>query len=88
VLQVLKPWSARPPKLREPEPPLSDVAAEEGVSPSLVSTALSSQDGADDALEDPAVPSVRSADAIDRTADEPEVDSAVEATRPNRALDW
>lgn len=41
VLQYLKAWSAAPPKLREePEPPTRPVA--------LVSTALSSQDGAED----------------------------------------
>ncbi|MCW2693676.1 MAG: hypothetical protein JWM67_2280 [Mycobacterium sp.] len=42
VVQKLKAWSARPPKLREPSP---DEISEPGVARALVSTALSSQDG-------------------------------------------
>jgi hypothetical protein len=45
VMQSLKPWAARPPKLREPDPEPAEIATEEGVTPALVSTALSSQDG-------------------------------------------
>jgi hypothetical protein len=45
VMQSLKPWAARPPKLREADPEPAEIAADEGVVPALVSTALSSQDG-------------------------------------------
>ncbi len=44
VVQNLRPWSAKPPKLRQPEP---ESVAEPKVPTELVSTALSSQDGAD-----------------------------------------
>ncbi|GAA4438905.1 stress response protein [Phytohabitans houttuyneae] len=42
VIQNLKPWMPAPPRLRTPE----DIQPVEPVSPSLVSTAISSQDGA------------------------------------------
>jgi hypothetical protein len=42
VVQNLKVWSAAPPRMREPEP----TELEPGMQPALVSTALSSQDGA------------------------------------------
>lgn len=44
VLQVLKAWSARPPRMREPADQV-DLAREQETEPALVSTALSSQDG-------------------------------------------
>lgn len=44
VVQNLRPWSAKPPKLRHPEP---DEVAEPSVPKDLVSTSLSSQDGAE-----------------------------------------
>lgn len=48
VMQQLKAWSATPPRLR-PEP--TQEVAEQAVAPALVSTALSSQDGADAAAQ-------------------------------------
>lgn len=44
VLQGLKAWSAKPPRLREPADVI-ELAKEQDVAPALVSTALSSQDG-------------------------------------------
>ncbi len=44
VLQGLKTWSAKPPRMREPTD-VSDLARDQDVTPALVSTALSSQDG-------------------------------------------
>jgi hypothetical protein len=54
VVQNLRPWSARPPKLRQPD--LEDVTEPE-VKPELVSTSLSSQDGTEDSVPEGA-PSV------------------------------
>ena len=45
VLQGLKAWSAKPPRLRE-QTDISELAKDQDVAPGLVSTALSSQDGA------------------------------------------
>lgn len=44
VLQGLKAWSAKPPKMREPTD-ASELAKEQSITPALVSSALSSQDG-------------------------------------------
>lgn len=44
VLQGLKAWSAKPPRLRE-QTDAAELAKEQDVPPGLVSTALSSQDG-------------------------------------------
>jgi hypothetical protein len=44
VLQGLKAWSAKPPRMRE-QTDVSDLARDQDVTPALVSTALSSQDG-------------------------------------------
>lgn len=44
VLQSLKAWSAKPPRMRE-QTDLDDLAKDQDVTPALVSTALSSQDG-------------------------------------------
>ncbi|BCB86259.1 stress response protein [Phytohabitans suffuscus] len=65
VIQNLKPWMPAPPRLRTPE----DLQPVEPVSPSLVSTAISSQDGA--APVPPAVAQRRSGDAADE-ADQPQ----------------
>jgi hypothetical protein len=45
VVQNLRPWSAKPPKLRHPEP---EQVVQPDVAKDLVSTALSSQDGIDE----------------------------------------
>lgn len=44
VLQSLKAWSAKPPRMRE-QTDVGELAKEQDISPALVSTALSSQDG-------------------------------------------
>jgi hypothetical protein len=44
VLQGLKAWSAKPPRMRE-QTDVTDMARDQEVAPALVSTALSSQDG-------------------------------------------
>ncbi len=44
VVQKLRPWSAKPPKLRQPEP---EQVAEPSVPKDIPSTSLSSQDGVD-----------------------------------------
>jgi hypothetical protein len=48
VIQMLRPWAPAPPRMRTPE----DVAPVEPVTPTLISTAPSSQDTADDAASD------------------------------------
>jgi hypothetical protein len=45
VLQGLKAWSAKPPPMRE-QTDISELAKDQDVAPDLVSTALSSEDGA------------------------------------------
>lgn len=47
VVQGLRPWAAAPPKMRALTP--AGEEGQEGVAPALVSTALSSQDGAEPA---------------------------------------
>ncbi len=44
TVQTIKPWAAAPPKLRSPQPP---PGAEEDVPAQVISTSLSSQDGAE-----------------------------------------
>jgi hypothetical protein len=44
-LQSLKAWAAKPPRMRE-QTDTSELAKDQEVSPALVATALSSQDGA------------------------------------------
>jgi hypothetical protein len=44
VLQSLKAWAAKPPRMRE-QTDASELAKDQEVSPALVATALSSQDG-------------------------------------------
>ena len=53
VLQSLKAWAAKPPRMRE-QTDVSDLAQDQEVGPALISTALSSQDGATVAEEEPA----------------------------------
>lgn len=48
VVQNLRPWSARPPRLRQPDP--GDMTSP-SIEPDLASTSLSSQDGAEPAAE-------------------------------------
>lgn len=45
ILQSLKAWAAKPPRMRE-QTDVTDLAKDQEVGPALVSTALSSQDGA------------------------------------------
>jgi hypothetical protein len=60
VIQTLKAWSAAPPKMREPEV----AEAETGLSPALVSTALSSQDGSSPVPVGASEPSARSVSLV------------------------
>lgn len=53
ILQTLKAWAAKPPKMRDPAD-LTDLAKDQEVSSALVSTALSSQDGPEPASAEPA----------------------------------
>lgn len=56
VLQGLKAWSAKPPRMRD-QADVAELAKDQEVSPALVSTALSSQDGPAPAAEaEPSVP--------------------------------
>ena len=64
VMQYLKAWSAAPPRVRAE----SDGTGAEPVSPALVSTALSSQDGAEVAGEPSSAPSAP-AEAADGESD-------------------
>lgn len=47
VLQSLKAWAAKPPRMRE-QPDAGELAKEQDIAPALVASALSSQDGAED----------------------------------------
>jgi hypothetical protein len=53
VVQNLRPWAAKPPRLRQPEAGEEEQAQ---ASPALVSTSLSSQDGVEEQPLDPAQP--------------------------------
>lgn len=64
VIQHLKAWTAAPPKMRESDPTPAEV------SPALVSTALSSQDGAEPVADPGAVsPSPQEGEQADVRAD-------------------
>lgn len=67
TVQTIKPWAAAPPRLRSPQPPTD---AEEDVPAQVVSTSLSSQDGADveQVVERPSVPAPP---AVDQASDLP-----------------
>ena len=56
VVQNLRPWSAKPPRLRHPE--LVEVS-EPKVPSDLVSTSLSSQDGPEPSPQEPGGPTAR-----------------------------
>jgi hypothetical protein len=76
VIQNLKPWSAPPPKLRQPEP---EALAEPEVPAELSSTALSSQD---EVAPDAHTESLATAHAETIDPDAGDVD---EAAQPNGA---
>lgn len=52
VLQSLKAWSAKPPRMRD-QTDATDLAKDQDVTPALVSTALSSQDGPQPEVSEP-----------------------------------
>ena len=63
ILQSLKAWSAKPPRMRD-HTDTQDLAKGQEVSPALVSTALSSQDGSS---EEPAVSPVTSPESAEQS---------------------